>query len=73
MISFKHATKEMKPCLINAMCECFGDSKENANYFFDNKFSTENCFVCVKDGAAEVSLYKTEQKFTLKDFENDIF
>lgn len=67
MVSFKHATKEMKPCLINAMCECFGDSKENVNYFFDNKFSAENCFVCVKDGAATALLHTMEQKLILNE------
>ncbi len=73
MVSFKHATEEMKPCLINAMCECFGDSKENANYFFDNKFYTENCFVCVKNGSVAALLHAMERKFTLKDFKNGIF
>ncbi len=67
MISFKHATKEMKPCLINAMCECFGDPKESVNYFFDNKFSTENCFVCVKNGTVAASLHTMEQKLILNE------
>lgn len=67
MVSFKHATEEMKPCLINAMCECFGDSKENANYFFDNKFSMENCFVCVKNGSVAASLHTMEQKLILNE------
>ena len=73
MISFKHATKEMKLCLINAMCECFGDPKESVNYFFDNKFSTENCFVYVKDTAVAAFLHTMEEKLILKGFENDIF
>lgn len=73
MVSFKHATEEMKPCLINAMCECFGDSEENANYFLTTNFFADNCFVCVKDGAVTASLHTMERKFNLKDFENDIF
>ena len=67
MVSFKHATKEMKPYLINAICECFGDQKEIVNYFFDNKFSTDNCFVCVKDGAVAASLHTMEQKLILNE------
>ncbi len=61
MIFFKNANEKMKSELISAMCECFNEPVETVQFFFENKFNKENCFVCVKDGVVAAVLHVLPQ------------
>ncbi len=55
----------MRSELILAMCKCFNEPIETVRFFFENKFSEKNCFVCVKDGVVAAVLHVLPQTFAV--------
>lgn len=67
MVLISNASEDMKNDLISVISRSFNESEEIVKYFFENKFKTENFFVCLENGKPVSVVSVLDQKLMLKN------
>ncbi len=67
MVLLSNANEHMKKDLISVTSRCFNEPKEIVTYFFENKFKTDNCFVCLENDKPVSVVNILDQKLMLKN------
>lgn len=67
MVSLSSANEHMKKDLISITSRCFNEPEDIVTYFFENKFKTENCFVCLENDKPVSVINVLNQKLMFKN------